>query len=209
MASVHWINCRLLCASVRPSSTTHLHIISFKCTASHFQRITNRTIIINYCAVAMAFASVGSFEAYGRWRYVPDQTIWFFFFFYRFSPCCLTRRVVQPFLQIPNASIFPTCQSNTDRRCEFTESRKVVSNSQKRIYFQTKRILDILWFIMQSLKLPKTTSDVVDEDDKKKKTWMRLEKGTALSAPAGGDCKIFFFFLRPMYARLPATICIH
>lgn len=56
--------------------TPHPDIIPFKCTASPFQRITNRTIIINYCAVAMALASIGSFE---HMEVCSVQTIWFFF----------------------------------------------------------------------------------------------------------------------------------
>lgn len=130
------------------------------------------------------------FRTYGG-MFRPDNLIFFFLFF-----GTIFHRVVRNHFYIfpmhqffQHANRIQTNDVNTER------AGKSFWNSQKRIYFQTKRILDILWFIMQSLKLPKTTNDAVDEDEKKKPREWEWKKGTALTGPGGVDCRQRFAYI--------------
>lgn len=153
------------------SSATHLHIISFKRTASHWQRITNRTIIINYCAVAIALASVGPIE---HMKVCSVQTIWFFF-------CAVFHRVVSldctTIFKFPMHQFFVrTCQSNTDRRCEYGEPKSRFEFTKAHL-FSNKTNIGHFMIYNAEFKIAKDDGRRRRQRRwEEKKMWMRLAK---------------------------------
>lgn len=162
-------------------------------TTSHCRRITHRTInswITLLRTTVHSFSFRVCFVSYNMWSwiYVDVPSRQFDFFPFGYVSCPVTHDCT-PF---PNSQSINFSNMPIDGQTMQTRSRKVVSNSRKRIYFQTKRILDILWFIMQSLKLPKTSDD--NGEDEKMST--RVEKKVRRSNPSVTWRYSFFFSIR-------------